>query len=117
MTEATGGITMTPPSEYYNDSVGKPLPGIELKLAEDNELLMRGPYVSPGYFKEEIEGSFKDEWFHTGDIFKKKKGLTKSKGGYYEKNIYSRGSSIAANTCANLIRRAAKSTQGGSANV
>ena len=73
MTEATGGITMTPPSDYYTDSVGKPLPGIELKLAEDNELLMRGPYVSPGYYKEEIKGSFTDGWFHTGDIFRKKK--------------------------------------------
>ena len=74
MTEATGGITMTPPSDYHDDSVGRPLPGIELKLAEDNELLMRGPYVSPGYFKEEIKGSFTDGWFHTGDIFKRKKG-------------------------------------------
>ena len=104
MTEATGGITMTPPSEYYNDSVGKPLPGIELKLAEDNELLMRGPYVSPGYFKEEIEGSFTDEWFHTGDIFKKKKGH------YFivdrKKEIYknSRGQTISPQKIENLFQ-------------
>ena len=104
MTEATGGITMTPPSDYYNDSVGKPLPGIELKLAEDNELLMRGPYVSPGYFKEEIEGSFTDEWFHTGDIFKKKKGH------YFivdrKKEIYknSRGQTISPQKIENLFQ-------------
>ena len=98
------GHTMTPPSDYYNDSVGKPLPGIELKLAEDNELLMRGPYVSPGYFKEEIEGSFTDEWFHTGDIFKKKKGH------YFivdrKKEIYknSRGQTISPQKIENLFQ-------------
>ena len=53
MTEGTGGITMTPPEDYVPKSVGKSLPGIDLKLAEDNELLMRGPYVSPGYYKDE----------------------------------------------------------------
>ena len=40
MTEATGGITMTPPNEYTINSVGKALPGIDLKLAEDGELCM-----------------------------------------------------------------------------
>ena len=58
MTEATGGITMTPPNDYVVDSVGKALPGIQLKLAEDNELLMQGPYVSPGYFKDEIKNTY-----------------------------------------------------------
>ncbi len=38
MTEATGGITMTPPSTYIPNSLGKALPGIELKIAEDGEL-------------------------------------------------------------------------------
>ena len=104
MTEATGGITMTPPSDYYTDSVGKPLPGIELKLAEDNELLMRGPYVSSGYYKEEIKGSFTDGWFHTGDIFRKKKSH------YFivdrKKEIYknSRGQTISPQKIENLFQ-------------
>ncbi len=55
MTEATGGITMTPLEEYRENSLGKALPGIEIKLAEDGELLIRGAYVTPGYFKREEE--------------------------------------------------------------
>ena len=104
MTEATGGITMTPPNNYIRDSVGKALPGIKLKLAEDNELLMQGPYVSPGYFKEEIKSSFSNGWFHSGDIFQKKKN-------YYfiidrKKEIYknSRGQTIAPQKIENLFK-------------
>ncbi|MFA6235122.1 MAG: AMP-binding protein, partial [Bacteroidota bacterium] len=46
MTEATGGILMTPPGEYEDDSVGIPLPGIEVRLTAEGELEMRGPYVA-----------------------------------------------------------------------
>ncbi len=70
MTEATGGITMTPWGRYKENSLGTALPGIELKLAEDGELLIRGPYVMMGYWKSE-EPSFDPEgWFHTGDIMR-----------------------------------------------
>ncbi len=69
MTEATGGITMTPPGEYIPDSLGKALPGIEIKVAEDGELLIRGPYVMMGYYNS--ESPFDGEgWFPTGDIMK-----------------------------------------------
>ena len=71
MTEATGGITMKPPGEYVDGSIGKPLPGIECVRAEDGELLIRGPYVSPGYFHpegEEQEAHDAEGWFHTGDL-------------------------------------------------
>ena len=49
MTEATGGITMTYPGEYQDGSLGTALPGIELELADDGELLVRGPYLMTGY--------------------------------------------------------------------
>jgi long-subunit acyl-CoA synthetase (AMP-forming)/GNAT superfamily N-acetyltransferase len=70
MTEATGGITMTPPGKYRDDSLGPPLPGIEAELAEDGELKVRGPYVMMGYLDPpEGEPSFDDEgWLHTGDL-------------------------------------------------
>ncbi len=70
MTEATGGITMTPPGEYIPNSLGESLPGIEIKLAEDGELLIRGPYVMIGYFDETEEETFSDGWFATGDIMR-----------------------------------------------
>ncbi|MCH7814040.1 MAG: AMP-binding protein, partial [Planctomycetes bacterium] len=69
MTEATGGITMTPPGQYVEDSIGLPLPGIEVKLGPDDELLLRGPYVTVGYTDPaEDATAFTDGWFHTGDI-------------------------------------------------
>jgi long-subunit acyl-CoA synthetase (AMP-forming) len=70
MTEATGGITMTPPGGYVTDSIGKPLPGIDCRRADDGELLIRGPYVSPGYHHAEPEEVAIDDegWFHTGDL-------------------------------------------------
>jgi long-subunit acyl-CoA synthetase (AMP-forming)/GNAT superfamily N-acetyltransferase len=70
MTEATGGITMTPPGQYVDGSIGKPLPGIECRCAEDGELLVRGPYVSPGYHDPgpEERGPDGQGWFGTGDL-------------------------------------------------
>jgi long-subunit acyl-CoA synthetase (AMP-forming)/ribosomal protein S18 acetylase RimI-like enzyme len=70
MTEATGGITMTPPGRYKDDSLGPALPGIQIKLADDGELMIRGPYVMGGLFNPpqgkqpfDIDG-----WFPTGDL-------------------------------------------------
>lgn len=69
MTEATGGITMTPPGGYVHNSLGKALPGVEIKLSEDGELLIRGSYVMTGYYGDENQNAFDDEgWFATGDV-------------------------------------------------
>jgi long-subunit acyl-CoA synthetase (AMP-forming)/N-acetylglutamate synthase-like GNAT family acetyltransferase len=70
MTEATGGITMTPPGQYSDGSLGVALPGIELRLAEDGELMVRGPYVMMGYLDPpDGEPSFDEQgWMHTGDL-------------------------------------------------
>ncbi|MBL1212811.1 MAG: GNAT family N-acetyltransferase [Ignavibacteriae bacterium] len=71
MTEATGGITMTPPNQYFPNSLGKALPGIEIKVAEDGELLIKGEYVMIGYYHEEPDSpSIIDGWFATGDIMR-----------------------------------------------
>ena len=104
MTEATGGITMTPPDNYERDSVGKALPGIDIKLAKDGELCIKGAYVTTQYFKNKGSTVFRDGWFHTEDIFKKKNGH------YYiidrKKDIYknSRGQTIAPQKIENLFQ-------------
>ncbi len=69
MTEATGGITMTPTDGYIENSVGVPLPGMEIKLQEDGELLIRGAYVSGSYWNPVEPDVRPDGWFTTGDIF------------------------------------------------
>ncbi len=72
MSEATGGITMTPTDQYKDNSLGVPLPGIETTIAEDGELLIRGPYVMIGYLDPPAgEASFdEDGWLHTGDLMR-----------------------------------------------
>ena len=69
MTEATGGITLTSPDEYVVDSVGQKLPGIELRISDEGELLLKGPYISAFYYADPLTPSTDDGWFHTGDIF------------------------------------------------
>ena len=103
MTEATGGITMTPPFQYKTNSVGKALPGIDIKLAEDGEMLIRGPYVMQGYVHA-ADASFNDGWLNTGDIF------SKDDEGFYrildrKKDIYKniRGETIAPQKIENLF--------------
>lgn len=73
MSEATGGITMTPPFQYRDNSLGVPLPGIEVRIAEDGELAMRGPYVMMGYLDPpDGERSFDEEgWFYSGDLMER----------------------------------------------
>ncbi len=69
MTEATGGITMTPPGEYIDHTVGIPLPGIRVRLVENNELEISGPYV--GRYLEDPEPDLPGEyWLPTGDVFR-----------------------------------------------
>jgi long-subunit acyl-CoA synthetase (AMP-forming)/GNAT superfamily N-acetyltransferase len=107
MTEATGGITMTPPGRYKNDSLGPALPGIELALAEDGELMVRGPYVMQGYLDppDGADGFASDDWFHTGDL------MEQDDDGFFrivdrKKEIYKNihGETIAPQKIENLFR-------------
>jgi len=107
MTEATGGITMTPPGEYEEGSLGVALPGIELRLADDGELLVRGAYVMESYLDSPAgEPAFdEDGWLHTGDLMETTAGghlrLVDRKKEIY-KNI--KGETIAPQRVENMFR-------------
>jgi long-chain acyl-CoA synthetase len=66
-----GGVTLSGIGDTKPGSLGKPFPNCELQIAEDGELLVRGPTVTPGYFenpeatREAIDA---EGWFHTGDL-------------------------------------------------
>ncbi len=96
LTESSPVIAVNRLNDYKFGTVGKPIPGVDVKIAQDGEILASGPNIMKGYFKKkkETEEVLKDGWLHTGDIgvfdaegfliiTDRKKHLFKTSGGKY----------------------------------
>lgn len=72
LTETAPIVTLNHPFHARKGTVGKPIAGVEVKIAADGEILVRGGNVTSGYFgrAQETAQAFEDGWFHTGDIGK-----------------------------------------------
>src|SRR6185436_9580688 len=70
LTETAPIVTLNHPFGTRKGSVGKAIAGVEVKIAPDGEILVRGENVTKGYFDAvgETERAFEDGWFHTGDV-------------------------------------------------
>jgi len=79
LTETASVVSLLASGDSNIRSVGKVVPGVEIRIAKDKEILVRGPNVTQGYYKNEVKTkeSFTDDgWFRTGDL------------GYLDKNGY-----------------------------
>jgi long-chain acyl-CoA synthetase len=70
MTETATASTVSTQDAYKFGTVGRPLPGTEVRIAEDGEILVKGPHIFNGYYKMEDKsfGAIEDGWLHTGDL-------------------------------------------------
>src|SRR3954454_4478832 len=70
MTETSTVATSSRPEDHKFGTVGRPLPGVEVKIAEDGELLIKGANIFRGYYKNDDAsfGAVEEGWLHTGDL-------------------------------------------------
>jgi long-chain acyl-CoA synthetase len=70
MTETSTAATISTPEDFKIGTIGKPFPGCEVRIAEDGEILVKGPNVFQGYYKndEATRETIVNGWLHTGDL-------------------------------------------------
>ncbi len=96
-TEASPVISNHTLSERRHDSVGRPLPNVQVQITEEGEILARGESISPGYWNapEQTAAAFKEGWYYTGDIgYFDEEGFLHIKGRVKDMIVLSSGQNV-----------------------
>ena len=107
LSESTAAGTLNTPAAHRIGTVGRPLPGAEVRIASDGEVLMHGPHVFSGYFKDPgatSEALEPDGWLHTGDLGSIDDGYLSITGRKKDLIITSSGKNIAPSNIENALK-------------
>ncbi|MDX6690287.1 MAG: long-chain acyl-CoA synthetase [Solirubrobacteraceae bacterium] len=107
MTETTVAATLNTIKENRPGSVGRPLPGCDVKIADDGEVLMRGPNIFKGYYRNEeaTHEVVQDGWLHSGDLGELDDGYLSITGRKKDLIITSSGKNISPSNIESAIKQ------------
>jgi long-chain acyl-CoA synthetase len=113
LTETTGICTMDDPRHPVPGRVGLAIPGIEMKLSDNDEIVVRGPNVFPGYWNrpEQTAEVLRDGWFHTGDQGELDQGTWRIVGRIKNLIVLGSGHKLAPESMEDEIQRLLPSAQ------
>ena len=105
LTESSPVVSVNPLGALRPGTVGKPLFGVEVKVAEDGELLVKGPIVMKGYYRDEEATAevIRDGWLYTGDLAEIEDGYIRITGRKKDILITSGGKNVSPAVIENLI--------------